>query len=378
MGKWSEILFGLAFVWVSVAIAIIGLRFGKWVPNVGTILKAALVAIFVVMSIVFLAQHGRPAGTMHVSDLTPTITGFLFLAGVLVFNWGGFELPGAASEEMESPQRDVPKMILGSGTIATCCYGLLLLFILLVIPAAHLTNVGSFTDAYSNVAGVLGGLKPAFNWIIALAVVLAFLASAATWIIGSDRVQAIAALDGAAPAWMGRFARIGTPIAVNLTTATVGSVFVFVVFLFSSGKLASFFAVMISLTISTTVIAYLVLIPAVARLRTTYPAVTRPFRVPGGSFGLWASVISTELLCLIALITLIWPGFIDGLFGQRYSMTAQWSVSRTFYEATTLGTLALIVALAVAFWAVGRRDRERGLTGETELVDAAPGGSPAA
>ena len=56
-------------------------------------------------------------------------------------------------------------------------------------------------------------------------------------------------------------------------------------------------------------------------------------------------------------------------------------MSRAFFEWVTLGSLAAMVLVGVLFWAIGRADRRRGLTGEVEAVpraaapaDPAPGG----
>jgi len=123
LGTAGEIVVGLIFTWVTVATAIVAFRYGKWAPNIGTIVKIAVVAIFTILFIVFLARHGRPAGVSTVADLKPSVNGFLTVIGVLVFLWVGFELSSGASEEMLNPQRDVPKMILRSGAIGAVLYG---------------------------------------------------------------------------------------------------------------------------------------------------------------------------------------------------------------------------------------------------------------
>lgn len=83
------------------------------------------------------------------------MNGFLTVIGVLVFLWVGFELSSGASEEMHNPQRDVPRMILGSGVIGALLYGLAIAGIILVISKAGLSGVSGFTDAYKAVSGDL-------------------------------------------------------------------------------------------------------------------------------------------------------------------------------------------------------------------------------
>jgi amino acid transporter len=368
MGKGAEILFGLAFVWTVVGTAIIAVKYGKWVTNIGMIVKVALTLAFVLLTVAFLVKNGRPAGTVTLGDLKPTISGFLFLIGVLMFNWLGFELASGASEEMVDPQRDVPRMILRSGGMSALIYFALLASILVVIPKNDLTNVAGFTDAYSHVAGVLGSSLRFVSDIIAVLVIIGLLVSGTAWIIGSDRVQAVAALDGAAPAWMGRFTSFGTPIAVNICSGVVGSIFVVMVFSFTSGRLADFFAVMLPLAISTFALSYIFIFPALLVLRKRHPDVTRPYRVPGGPAGAWICTILIELVTVLTGITLLWPGLIDRLLGQHYSIVDSFGVSRGFFESVTLGTFAVILLVSVAFWAIGRKDINKGMTGEDELV----------
>jgi glutamate:GABA antiporter len=349
----GEIIVGLAFTWVTVAMAIISFRYGKWAPNIGALVKAAVVAIFAVLFVTYLATNGSPAGGSTAADLKPSLNGFLTVVGVLVFLWVGFELSSGASEEMVNPQRDVPKMIMRSGLIAAILYGLTIAGIILVIPKTGLSSVSGFTDAYKAVADSLHSrpLGVAFGALI----IITLAGSGAVWLEGADRTQAIAALDGAAPAWMGKFARTGTPIAVNLASGVIASVFVFFVFLITKGSLANFFSVMISLVISTAAVSYVLVFPALVRLRCKYPDAPRPYRVPGGMTGAWLAAGITELFVIITAVTLLWPGAINGLFGQTYSIQSSWGVSRAFFESVTLASLGIMILIGIAFWVIGTR-----------------------
>jgi glutamate:GABA antiporter len=280
---------------------------------------------------------------------------------LVVFLWAGFELSNGASEEMRNPKRDVPRMIVGSGIIAAVLYGVVILGIILVIPRTGLSSVAGFADAYNAVASVFK--SHALNVVFAVLVIVTLIGSGSVWLEGADRTQAIAALDGAAPAWMGRFTSFGTPIAVNLSSGVVSSVMCVVIFVITKGSLASFFSVMLALTISTTTASYIFIFPALTILRRKYPDAERPYRVPGGGVGAWAAVIITEAFVVITVITLVWPGAINAWFGQTYSIESSWGVSRVFFESVTLGSFAVMVALGLVFWAIGERNRRRGIAG---------------
>jgi amino acid transporter len=370
LGTTGEIVVGLIFTWVTVGTAIVAFRYGKWAPNIGTIIKIAVVAIFTILFIAFLVHHGRPAGASTAADLKPSLNGFLTVIGVLVFLWVGFELSSGASEEMHNPRRDVPRMIVGSGIIAAVLYGLAILGIILVISRANLSSVAGFTDAYKAVATDLH--SRALDVTFGVLIILTLVGSGSVWLEGADRTQAIAALDGAAPSWMGRFTSFGTPIAVNILSGLVASAFVFFVFLITSGSLAHFFSVMIALVISTTSVSYVLVFPALIALRRKYPAADRPYRVPGGMAGAWIAAGISELFVVVTAITLLWPGAINAWFGESYSIESGYGVSRVFFESVTLGAFGAMVVVGVVFWAVGSLGRRRGLTGETELVSGQP------
>jgi amino acid transporter len=372
LGTTGEIVVGLVFTWVTVGTAIVAFRYGKWAPNAGTFVKIAVIGIFTVLFIVFLTQHGRPAGVSTAADLKPSVNGFLTVIGVLVFLWVGFELSNGASEEMHNPQRDVPRMILRSGLIGAVLYGLAIAGIILVVSKANLSSVSGFTDAYRAVASDLHS-RP-LDVTFGILIIVTLVGSGSVWLEGADRTQAIAALDGAAPAWMGRFASFGTPIAVNLMSGLIASAFVFFVFLITKGSLAHFFSVMISLVISTTSLSYVFVFPALVVLRRKHPAVHRPYRVPGGMAGAWLAAGIAELFVLVTAITLVWPGAVNSWLGQSYSIQSGWGVSRVFFESVTLGALGAMVAIGVLFWAIGSRSRRRGLTGEVNAYVEAPVG----
>jgi amino acid transporter len=127
---------------------------------------------------------------------------------------------------------------------------------------------------------------------------------------------------------------------------------------------------MLGLALSTAVLCYLFSLPAVITLRKKFPDVKRPFRVPGGTFGIWLSVILSELCVILTGFTLLWPGFIDKyVLGQSYSINDSWGVGRAYFEAVTLGTFIVIVLVAVVFWAWGRMESKGDETTAEDLIE---------
>jgi len=110
-------------------------------------------------------------------------------------------------------------------------------------------------------------------------------------------------------------------------------------------------------------VSYVFIFPALVVLRRKHPDVPRPYRVPGGMAGAWIAAVITEAFVVITAVTLLWPGAINSWLGQSYSVKASWGVSRIFFESVTLGALGAMVLLGIVFWAIGERNRRRGLVG---------------
>lgn len=119
-GALGDYIFKLGFIWLAILSAIVSLRYGKWLLNVGAILKVLLVAVFVVTVIVYAVQHGVHG--YAAGSFSPTTAGFLAVTPIILFAVVGFEAQNGAAEEMRNPSRDVPVSVAASGTVSALCY----------------------------------------------------------------------------------------------------------------------------------------------------------------------------------------------------------------------------------------------------------------
>jgi glutamate:GABA antiporter len=298
---------------------------------------------------------GFPAG-----DLKPTGAIFLALVPLLIFNYVGFELQNGAAEEMENPQHDVPLAVMRSGITGVLCYAVPILAILLVLPASKVTGIGGFLDAVKETFSVYGGAAHALRDVMVLCFIFTLLTSGAVWMIGSDRILAVAAYDGAFPGFFGKFnAKLGTPVRVNVMSGVASSIFmILAVAAFNSGQ-DSKFLVVLTIAISTTLISYLWIFPSALKLRYTHPHVHRPYRVPYGNTGMWIFAGLTTFWVALGSWVAVFPGTLEKLFGIDYDFKDTWGVSRGTFEALTLGTLGVIFAVALIGYWLGRPVREQ-------------------
>jgi amino acid transporter len=229
-----------------------------------------------------------------------------------------------------------------------------------VLPVKAVTGIGGFLDAVETVFGVYGSAKGALLDLMTLCFVGTLLTSGAVWMIGSDRILAVAAYDGAFAGFFGKFnARFGTPVRVNVMSGIVASIFTVLAIAAFKGGSDSKFVVVLTIAISTTLISYLWIFPAAVVLRRTHPHVTRPYVVPGGLWGLRAATAVITLWVALGSWVAVFPGTLERLFGLHYSFRSEWGVSQTTYETLTLSTLAVIVLFALIGYATGKEVREQ-------------------
>ena len=345
----AETIIGFLFIWGAVIMNILSLRYMKWVPNLGAILRLALLAFFAILVVISGASHGFHGS---LGGFFPTDTTVLIgVIGVIVFQWIGFELQTNASEEMENPQRDIPRAVYASGLISFLGYAIPIVGVILILSSNQLSNVAGFVSAYQFASSsVFGSGAPFFNHVAAVAMVFVLLSSGTTWLMGSDRLMAIGALAGSGPRQLGYFSeRFGTPIVVNVLSGIIATIFMFITFFVTGGGLHGYFAAVIGLVISTTTFSYILIFPSLITLRRKYPNVPRPFVVPGGEAGAWVAVILTTFWVAAATVFALWPGLFTGAWLADYA-----GVNRATFEIYTFVTVAFLILVAIAFWAVGR------------------------
>jgi amino acid transporter len=367
-----EYLFGLAFIWVAITAAILSLRIGKWIPNIGGIVRVVILGFFMVSVIIYASKHGVHGFGGHA--FLPSYAVFIALAPLLFFNYTGFEVPSAAGEEMTNPQRDVPYSILRSALVTILFFGGPILCVLLILPTGQSTALGGFLDAAKAVFTVYGGHVAAngtatltgagliLGKIAAVGAILVLLTAGTSWLIGADRAEATAGFDGAGPRVLGYFSRrFGTPIVVNLLSGAMASALFVMVLTITHGNTARYFSVVLGLVISLTVLSYILIFPALIKLRYSHPHVRRPFRVPGGRAGVWIVGGLTTFWAVFASVVVLWPGLGTNWFGQNGSPDASLpsGFNRTQFELSQFIPLGIIVLIGVIFYLLGAKTRAR-------------------
>jgi glutamate:GABA antiporter len=352
-GTFGDYAFKIIFIWISIGVAIVALKRGKWIPNFGAIMRVVVLGFFSLTVIIYGIKHGFAGFSL--SDMKPTKAVFFGLVPILLFNYVGFELQNGAAEEMEDPQRDVPLSVLRSGITGVLMYVIPVFCIILVLPASKVTSIGGFIDAVTvTFHGVYGGAAHALLVFMTLGFVLALVTSGAVWMIGSDRIQAVAAYDGAFFPFFGVFnRRLGTPVRVNVLSGIVSTAFCVVALAAFNGGDNAKFKVVLNIAITTTLISYLWIFPSVLKLRYSHPDVPRPYRHPWGMPGIWISTILVTFWIALGSFTALFPGVMERIFDVPFNFKDAWGVGRGTYESLALGTLAAVVIIGIIGYIAG-------------------------
>ncbi|WP_267883735.1 amino acid permease [Streptomyces sp. NRRL S-646] len=236
----------------------------------------------------------------------------------------------------------------------------------MVLPVKAVTGLGGFIDAIRQVFTVYGGHVAAdgtatlsgagslLGHLAAIMFILTVLSSGVTWIMGSDRALAVSGYDGAAPRFLGVISsRFGTPVRVNILSGLVSTVVLVLAHELTHGSAAKLFGAVLGLAVSTTLVSYLGIFPALAVLRRKAPDVPRPYKAP---LPRTISVVLTALI-LFASVQLVAPGLGDHWFGSAYAPDGWSHAERWKYLLTEAVPLLGFMLLGVLFWALGRPTR---------------------
>ena len=175
--------------------------------------------------------------------------------------------------------------------------------------------------------------------------IFALASAGTTWIMGSDRTEAVAAdRRRGSPCAGPVLGQVRHPVAMNLLSGVVSTVLMIAAFQITGANSSRYFAAVLGLTISTTTISYLFIFPALVKLRYSRPDVERPYRVPGGMAGAWICSVVPTFWALLATVALIWPGFGVNWFGGGGNpnddlAALSFSHQRLQYEYRVAGTV---------------------------------------
>lgn len=254
---------------------------------------AAAVAAKALVIVLFLATVGPFVRLANLRPLVPPnagtfghfgASGVLQGATMLFFTYCGFDAVSTAAGECRNPQRDVPRAMFASLLIATLIYVAVAGVLCGAAPLADL----AVADPLAVGAAVAG--RPWLTTAVSLGALVGLSTVMLVQVFGQARVLLAMSQDGLLPRSWGHI----DPHSAVPRRLTMGVAL-------AAGAAAAWapHALLGELTSMGTLLAFALVAAGVVRLRHTAPDAPRPFRVPGGPWGLpLASLaVSGLLLC---------------------------------------------------------------------------------
>ncbi len=282
--------------WMTVVLNVVSLDFGKWIPNLGALLKILIVLVLIGGGVAHYLEKGS-ANVIGLRELMPSFDASLKYVPVVIYGMLGFELMCAGSRDIQNPQQNLPLAILCSGLIIAGLYALGTLGILIALPVEELNIVEGLVAAFDAMFGdsQFGGL---IAILLGTGAIFTIFSSAVTWCLGTNRAMAETAVEGAFPAPLGKeHPRFRTPVGAAIASGVLSTLVLLIY-----GNLAAtneeLFWALFACSAVLFLLPYIVMMAAYIRLRFRDAGVTRPFAVPGGD--LFASLLA--LWCLAVLV----------------------------------------------------------------------------
>jgi len=261
------------------AVNVVGVRWGKYVQNIFTVLKIAALVSLVAAGLVALPSRQAVALDWAMPQLDAPLLQSLGVAFVFVlWTYGGWTEAAYVAEEVRQPTRNVPRAIILGVVGVTALYLLVNASYLLAIPMDQL--VGTPLVAASVMERLWGGAGAAF---IAVMIACSAFGALNGYILTGGRILYALGKDHAL------FGRLGTVHPGFHTPSTAlwanAAIAVGLVFTKTFEQIMTYSTVVIS-------VFFILAVFGVVRLRRLRPRATRPYRA-------WGYPATPIVFCLV-------------------------------------------------------------------------------
>ncbi|UYG07558.1 APC family permease [Halomonas sp. M4R1S46] len=341
MSLWLQIFIGCSLALVTSLCTSASLRIGKWLPNLGAVLKLISVLVLLVGGLRYGFNEGF-ANPFTLDGIVPSSPAAIAALGVMVYGIMGTELACCSAAEMVAPRRDIPRAVLASGLLIAVFNVLGTIGVLAAVPTDQTDVTTIFAESLFNMYGHEGW----GGWLANLVggfVLFTFFTNMVTWSMGTNRAAVEAAHAGEFPPVFGIVhPRHDTPVGSALLASTV-SILVMLVYGLVADTAEGLFWTLLSIFAMIFMMPYVLMSLAFIKLRLSSDA-PRPFRLPLGNrlACLWAAVVGLHVVAGIVLFV-VTPG-----------EPMDWD-----YAGKILAGVLLALAIGEVMIGLGRRQQRR-------------------
>jgi putative glutamate/gamma-aminobutyrate antiporter len=271
---WFVTLFTFRGVKASARLSSLGGLFGTIIPG----------SILIVLGVIYVAM-GKPIQMPLHAGILPDLSHFqnlVLAAGVFLF-FAGMEMQAVHVKQLDNPSRNYPLAVLIATVAVLALFILGTLAVGVVIPHKDINLNQSLLIAYRDLWSMLG--VPWLGNIMAALLAFGVLGQASVIVSGPSTGLLAVGKAGYLPHILQKTNKNGIPVAILLLqgglVTLLCAAFTVLPSVQSAYQLLSQMATIIYLFM------YLIMFAAAIRLRYSQPAKYRPFKIPGGLFGMW-------------------------------------------------------------------------------------------
>jgi len=230
------IAFSLLAIWTVSLFNFLGLKFGKWIHNIGGLGTWITGFVLILFGIIAVIKYGI-ANPMPGNSFFKNIFTFdkLSFWAAICFGFTGLELASVLAGEVKNPEKSIPRAVVISGFVIGCIYILGTLSLLVAIPRSEINIISGFLQGIAAIGNKLG-----IGWasnILALLITLGGIGGLMAWFTGAARMPFVAGVDRYLPKSFGKIhPRYGSPYIAITIQALISSLFVVMSFVGASVK----------------------------------------------------------------------------------------------------------------------------------------------
>ena len=227
----------LVLLAVLAVLNIVGLGVGKWINNIGGIGTFVAAGLLMGLGLIVWLRFGTDV-TWADFQIPANPRFVLNSFGVICFGLVGLELASIMGDEIQNPEKTLPRAVAWGGALSGALYIGATLTLLIAVSKQDISVLQGIVQAVTHMAARVG-----VPWIVApfaflLSLSIAGIGSA--WLGGSARIPFVAGLDSYMPRWLGSIhTKYRTPYAALLVHAGVSFALVLMNF-WGSGVQESF------------------------------------------------------------------------------------------------------------------------------------------
>lgn len=288
----------LVIIWVF---AWLNLRGAKSIGDSSNLFGLFILAPFAVMSIVGLvklALNPTPVWRPFIPPDSSVLGAFGLGLFVVMWNYLGWDGVSTVAEEIENPRRNYPRALAVTIPLVTLAYFLPVLAGLGASPDWAGWTAGYFPE----VAAAIGG-----RWLgawLAIGALVSAVGLFSALMLSISRLPFVMAEDGYLPQALTRKHPVyGTPHVAIIVCAVIYSFFTL-----------NAFASLVVVDVMVYSVALLLEFAALIVLRVKEPGMKRPFRVPGGWWGIGLVTLLPTLVLALAVVSTVQEEGISALY----------------------------------------------------------------